>query len=1240
MYRNLLLVALLMLCIVTVSQADWVQVTPQAHEQAQLELTGQSDGSISFEWSTSGFDLFETEEGYAVSISSNRVFTDENSVESTGGFVRLPWGQTANLVIRQGEFVAYNPVEDQIEETFSLDQVPGELTFAELGSSMIWRDITVAPLTIRPVLEEESGRFLIATNLDIEVQIGSAMEGISQVEPMRPISREFWPLYQSLVLNELDDLGTRLATTRGTYLILSASSTYMAMMADFITWKTQMGYTVVTHTFTGEPSADDVMAVIQDHWDNDNPPLEYVLLVGDANRGSTMPHYMIRNPRDVQEIDATDWAFTTVEGNDYLPEFMIGRFPVGTSTELLRMVAGTIQYEADPFASMNSDRWYAATVVAANYAEGGLTPLTPVATSQWLAERMHNDWGVEMIDTLFWRLGGVPVSGDDIIECVNRGTSYLTYRGWGNAGGWVEPALSSSDLNEFTNVNYLFVATSFVCATGDFASSGNGGKCFGEHMVTLGTPNAPKGAVAFVGPTDLHTSTKFNNPLLSGFYTGVYAEGLNNISQALVRAKMELINAHPLDNNTGPLPDNASKVQFYWHVYHVLGDPSLSMWSRAPRTITVDFDGSIPLGQDYIAVTLTRAGNPVTRAYVSITREGELISGSWANSDGTVNLPLTGINEASELTLTVTGPNYEAFVGTFDVEAVDQYVSVNNWTVDAGGEAVVIPGHSFDLEVVLENTGTAAQGNVSATLSHPNGELVSITSADADFGAIASGTTADNASSPFQVTVLPGFPTETDLELTLEISGSDGGPWTGKIWVPVGVPRLHFDGYEVSSGQFQPGNDASLDFTFTNLGIADLDDISITVESWDEAVTVNTATASLGSIAQGATGSTATPIEVSVVGNTYRGRVVQFGASITQSGTAIGHTHFSIALEGATASDPLGPDGYGYFAYDNTDASWPSMRPTYQWPDLESMELEPAELSDDENFTVTLPFDFTFYGDNYPSGSVVTVSSNGWISLYDEEVYTKNYFRNWNLPSTLGPRDLIAPFWDDLRARPEEQIEVYTYYDEANHTFIFEWPNAVNRFGWETEVYYPAEFAIVLYDPAHHETPTGDGIIEFQYRNIENIDENNNGATIGIEDPTHHYGLEYSYARQYPAAAAELSTEMAVRFTTQAPDNYIDVEEREDGDLIPTDFALHAPYPNPFNPATEINFDLPSSGHVRLAVYNMLGQQVALLVDREMTAGQKEVVWDVSGMNLSSGIFFLHLQADGQQAFRKLMYIK
>lgn len=96
-------------------------------------------------------------------------------------------------------------------------------------------------------------------------------------------------------------------------------------------------------------------------------------------------------------------------------------------------------------------------------------------------------------------------------------------------------------------------------------------------------------------------------------------------------------------------------------------------------------------------------------------------------------------------------------------------------------------------------------------------------------------------------------------------------------------------------------------------------------------------------------------------------------------------------------------------------------------------------------------------------------------------------------------------------------------------------------------------------------------------------------------------------------------------------------------DSRPSEFALSQNYPNPFNPDTYIEFDLSGAAHVKIDVFNIVGQRVRTLVDEEMEAGRYVADWDgkdEQGNSVSSGIYFYRMQAADFSDMKKMLLVK
>jgi hypothetical protein len=85
-------------------------------------------------------------------------------------------------------------------------------------------------------------------------------------------------------------------------------------------------------------------------------------------------------------------------------------------------------------------------------------------------------------------------------------------------------------------------------------------------------------------------------------------------------------------------------------------------------------------------------------------------------------------------------------------------------------------------------------------------------------------------------------------------------------------------------------------------------------------------------------------------------------------------------------------------------------------------------------------------------------------------------------------------------------------------------------------------------------------------------------------------------------------------------------------------FQLYTNYPNPFNPSTTIEFSIPREAHVSLEIFNSLGQQVSLLEDQKLPAGDYRQEWNAA--TLPSGTYFCRLQADRLVQTKKVLLLK
>ena len=94
----------------------------------------------------------------------------------------------------------------------------------------------------------------------------------------------------------------------------------------------------------------------------------------------------------------------------------------------------------------------------------------------------------------------------------------------------------------------------------------------------------------------------------------------------------------------------------------------------------------------------------------------------------------------------------------------------------------------------------------------------------------------------------------------------------------------------------------------------------------------------------------------------------------------------------------------------------------------------------------------------------------------------------------------------------------------------------------------------------------------------------------------------------------------------------------EESSTVPTEFELSQNFPNPFNPSTKINLRIPIKGDYKLTVFNIIGQEIATLLNGQLNAGNHDVTFNAT--NLNSGIYFYTLTGNNVNISRKMILLK
>ncbi|KUO61190.1 hypothetical protein APF79_13685 [bacterium BRH_c32] len=209
--------------------------------------------------------------------------------------------------------------------------------------------------------------------------------------------------------------------------------------------------------------------------------------------------------------------------------------------------------------------------------------------------------------------------------------------------------------------------------------------------------------------------------------------------------------------------------------------------------------------------------------------------------------------------------------------------------------------------------------------------------------------------------------------------------------------------------------------------------------------------------------------------------------------------------------------------------------------------------------------------------------------------------------------------------RDRDYDGVWSIDSVGSEDILWHKPHYENIFAWQG---YDADGNEISYEPAN----------EDKYIEDDNLFKSANtywGESTG--EFMYPY-LNYALFVLYSPNAKLPDANRQIRFFTAKP-IINDIEENENyNEKMPQDYSLSQNYPNPFNPTTNIRFSLTKMSFTTLKIFDILGREVATLVNKELSAGRHTYEFDGSG--LSSGIYFYRLQTGEFTQTKKMLLIK
>lgn len=737
--------------------------------------------------------------------------------------------------------LVYNPLAYQ-QNSF----IGGELATVDvlgmLRGTRLGR-LNISPVQYNPV----TNTIRVYDNLVIDVTFKNADISLTKSEKRRFDSPYFRSVYSRLInYQQTDNMRDTMSKFPIKYVIVSPQM-FQAALQPFVEWKTKKGFTVV-EAYTNNPEVGTTTTSIKNYLHGlytastpSDPAPSFVLFVGDV---AQIPAF------DCNDGHVSDLYYCEYSG-DYLPEVYYGRFSATTVGQLQPQIDKTLEYEQ----YLMPDPSFLNEVVMVAGADG---------SHQMTWGNGQINYGTSMYFnaahglTSHTYLQPEPSGGNYsqlIQDNVSDGVGYANYTAHGSSSGWADPSFSISDIPSLQNANKYPLMVGNCCSTSTYDTD-----CFGEELLRANN----KGALGYIGGSNssywdedywwgVGVKPISANPVYDPANLGAYDRTFHENGEPYdewYSSMDQMIFA----GNLAVTESSSGMKQYYWEIYCLMGDPSLMVYYSEPPAMNVSYSQLMPLSSSSFTV------NTEPYAYVAISKDGVLYGAVEADAMGLAIVPLTPITVPGTADVVVTKQNRQPFIGTVVVASPDgPYVLFNSYEVDdSNGNNNQMAEFSENIlfDITLNNVGNSDAANVSSTLSTSD-EYLTLTDSTDLIPNIQSQSTI-TSSGAFAATIGSFIPDEHVAHFTIT-STCDTNTWSSDFSLVLYAPELSAGQFSIDdatggngNGRIDPGETVNIVIPTINSGHCVAVNTIGTLVATGDIATVNTAALNLGTLMAGA----------------------------------------------------------------------------------------------------------------------------------------------------------------------------------------------------------------------------------------------------------------------------------------------------------------------------------------------------------------------------------------------------
>ncbi|MDR1112685.1 MAG: C25 family cysteine peptidase, partial [Bacteroidales bacterium] len=515
--------------------------------------------------------------------------------------------------------------------TYNTNQFYSPMPLGHIEKMGIKRNVNIAALYFSPVTYNPvTQKIRVYETVQFEVQYYKA--DIPATYQMKSLHNNgIFLSARNQLINAIEPLQKNTIATAPIKYLIVAHSMFRGQLDNFIAWKKRKGFLVeiaYTDDFGTGTTNTSIKNFIKARYDNatpENPAPTFVLLVGDVEQ---IPAFNNGTGH------ASDLPYMCWTADDNLPDCYYGRFSAQNISQLTPQIEKTLMYEQY---TMPSTAYLNSAVLIAGTAGGGLNDNQKQINGQmnYLSSNYVNTaQGYANVHYYQYNCSNQAAA---IRDKIGQGVGFANYSAHCSSAGWANPQFNTSQIANMQNQHKYGLMIGNCCQSSRFDIS----ECFAEKLLRI--PN--KGAVGYIGGSDdtyweedymwsVGAHSAFSeHPDYDATHLGAYDRLFHTHNETYsdwIATNGAIISA----GNMAVQASTSTLKNYYWEIYHLMGDPSVMTYLSQPQPLVVSVNTTLLTGETTLDV------HAVPYAYIALTGNSgtTLHATGFTNEEGDVTL--------------------------------------------------------------------------------------------------------------------------------------------------------------------------------------------------------------------------------------------------------------------------------------------------------------------------------------------------------------------------------------------------------------------------------------------------------------------------------------------------------------------------------------------------------------------------------------------------------------------------